>query len=97
MMSWVLENHRNPIPLIFLIWALDKVRMFLPSKRISPISILPGGLGTRRIIERAVTLFPLPDSPKMPNVSSSSLKNSLRLRPWPHPYPYRNKSLSRSF
>jgi len=33
-----------------------------------PPTILPGG-GTRRIIERAVTLFPQPDSPTIPSVS----------------------------
>ncbi len=28
-----------------------------------------GGDGSRRMIERAVTLFPLPDSPTIPTVS----------------------------
>ena len=44
-------------------------RIFLPLKRISPSTILPGGCFIRRRIERAVTLFPEPVSPTMPSVS----------------------------
>ena len=46
--------------------------MSCPSKRISPETILPGGLGIRRMIERFVTDLPEPDSPTMPSVSPRS-------------------------
>ena len=34
-----------------------------------PPTILPGGVGIRRMIDSAVTLLPQPDSPTMPSVS----------------------------
>src|SRR5882724_1807777 len=40
-----------------------------PSNMIDPETILPGGLGIRRMIERLATDFPEPDSPTMPSVS----------------------------
>src|ERR1700730_8019347 len=40
-----------------------------PSRRISPPAILPGGLGTSRMMESEVTDLPQPDSPTMPSVS----------------------------
>src|SRR5271157_101164 len=41
----------------------------VPSNRTSPETISPGGDGIRRIMERAVTLLPQPDSPTSPRVS----------------------------
>ena len=41
----------------------------MPSKVIDPATIRPGGFGTSRAIERAVTLLPQPDSPTRPSVS----------------------------
>ena len=41
----------------------------VPSKRISPLAILPGGIGIRRMIESPVMLLPQPDSPTTPSVS----------------------------
>src|SRR5918996_2347497 len=46
-----------------------------PSKRISPATISPGGEGTRRRIEREVTLLPQPVSPTIPKVSLSESEN----------------------
>ena len=43
-----------------------------PSKSTLPATILPGGLATRRIIDRACTLLPHPLSPTMPTISPSS-------------------------
>ena len=39
-----------------------------PSNSIEPDSTLPGGLGIRRRIDSAVTLFPQPDSPTTASV-----------------------------
>src|SRR6266850_6511325 len=41
---------------------------FSPSNSTSPPAMRPGGCGTRRMIESAVTLLPQPDSPTMPSV-----------------------------
>ena len=41
----------------------------MPSNRIEPDTILPGGSGTSRAIDSAVTLLPQPDSPTRPRVS----------------------------
>src|SRR5688500_10117671 len=47
-----------------------------PSSSTSP-AILPGGVGTRPMIDSAVTLFPQPDSPTMPKVRPrSSVKST---------------------
>ena len=43
---------------------------FSPSKKISPLTISPGG-GIRRKIESEVTLLPQPVSPTIPKVSLS--------------------------
>ena len=40
-----------------------------PSKMISPDTIFPGGLGIKRKIERALTVFPQPLSPTNPTIS----------------------------
>ena len=45
------------------------LRRSIPSNMIEPATILPGGSGTRRAIDRAVTLLPQPDSPTSPSVS----------------------------
>src|SRR5437660_8038266 len=57
-------------------WSPRRIRMRLsgsrsrstPSNSTSPASMRPGGCGTRRMIESAVTLLPQPDSPTMPSV-----------------------------
>ena len=41
----------------------------MPSKRIAPPTIRPGGSATRRSTDSAVTLLPQPDSPTTPSVS----------------------------
>ena len=56
-------------PLTFLISELSVFRRSCPLKLISPATILPGGLGTSLRIDKAVTLFPQPDSPTMLTVS----------------------------
>src|SRR5215469_15084996 len=43
-------------------------RRSMPSNRISPEAIRPGGRGINPMIESAVTLLPQPDSPTMPSV-----------------------------
>ena len=43
--------------------------MLVPSNRMRPRTTSPGGMGIRRITERAVTVFPEPDSPTRPKVS----------------------------
>ncbi len=48
---------------------------FCPSKRISPSGYSVGGLGLSCMMERAVTLLPLPDSPTIPSVSPASSEN----------------------
>src|SRR5919201_5571165 len=44
------------------------VRRSTPSNSTSPPSMRPGGCGTSRMMESAVTLLPQPDSPTMPSV-----------------------------
>src|SRR4030043_1976990 len=61
------------LPLTFLISDVDSFRMSTPSKRISPPAIRPGGRGTRRMMELAVTVLPQPDSPTSPKVSPASI------------------------
>src|SRR2546427_11639839 len=39
---------------------------------IAPFTILPGGIGMRRMSERAVTVLPQPDSPTSPSVSPAA-------------------------
>ena len=67
--SWKIMEIRLPrtarIPLS------GSVRRSVPSKRTRPETILPGN-GTRRRIDRAVTLLPHPDSPTMARVSAPS-------------------------
>src|SRR6185312_10461319 len=48
-------------------------RISTPLKRIAPPRITPGGIGTRRKIELAVTLLPQPDSPTRPTVRPCSM------------------------
>ena len=59
------------LPRSFLRSSLPMCTMSLPSKRISPSSILPVVPINRPMTERAVTLFPLPDSPTIPRVEPS--------------------------
>ena len=58
-----------------------------PSKRIEPATVCPGGSGTRRMMDSAVTLLPQPDSPTIASVVPASTANetpSTALnRPWP--------------
>jgi len=51
-------------------WASSSSRRSVPSKRISPCGIRPGGCGIRRMIDKAVTDLPQPDSPTMPRVEA---------------------------
>ena len=52
-------------------------KTFSPSKRISPLTTFPGGIGISRIIDRAVTVLPDPDSPTSPKVwPRSTLKET---------------------
>ena len=44
----------------------------VPSKRIAPPTIRPGGSATRRRMDSAVTLLPQPDSPTTPSVSPAA-------------------------
>src|SRR5512137_1992941 len=79
------------LPLTFLISDAGSLRMFVPSKRISPPAIRPGGMGTRRMMEEAVTLFPHADSPTRPNVSPAlivRLTSSTALRTPPRTSKY---------
>jgi hypothetical protein len=55
-------------PRISLISGRDFNKRSSPSKRISPV-VWDGGDGFSRMIERAVTLLPEPDSPTNPKVS----------------------------
>jgi len=57
------------LPLIFCISCSFLVSISSPLKSMEPSSILPGGSGISRIMDRAVTLLPLPDSPTIPRVS----------------------------
>ena len=58
-----------------------------PAKRIEPATVCPGGSGTRRMMDSAVTLLPQPDSPTIASVVPASTANetpSTALnRPWP--------------
>ena len=47
-------------------------RMRSPLKRMSPLTTLPGGSGMRRMMDRAVTDLPEPDSPTTPSVCPGS-------------------------
>src|SRR5919112_1576948 len=60
------------LPLISCIRLSEVSSKFCPSKRISPSGYSAGGSGLSCIMERAVTLFPPPDSPTIPNVSPAS-------------------------
>src|SRR5581483_9168061 len=53
--------------------ASSSLKRSRPSKITSPFSIRPGGEGIRRMIERAVTLLPEPDSPTSATVSPASM------------------------
>ena len=60
------------LPRMWRISSSSILRRSSPSKRISPPTIFPGGLGISRRIESALTLLPQPDSPTSPSVSPSS-------------------------
>ena len=51
---------------------------FSPSNRISPLLILPGGFGIRRMMPSAVVVLPAPVSPTKPR---DSPRPSCRFRP----------------
>ena len=55
----------------------DSSNKFSPPQRIAPPTISPGGSGTNLIIDRAVILFPQPDSPTIPNVSPGASTNEI--------------------
>jgi hypothetical protein len=48
-----------------------------PWNRIEPAATRAGGFGSRPMIESAVTLLPLPDSPTMPSTSPSATSNPM--------------------
>src|SRR5918994_7194515 len=63
------------LPLISCIRLSEVFSRSWSSKRISPSGYSAGGLGLSCMIERAVTLLPLPDSPTIPIVSPASSEN----------------------
>src|SRR5215204_526278 len=63
------------LPLISCIRLSGVLSRSWPSKRISPSGYSVGGLGLSCMMERAVTLLPLPDSPTIPRVSPASSEN----------------------
>jgi hypothetical protein len=65
--SWKIMEIR--FPRICRIWDPEDSIKFLSSKRISPSTIFPGGLGKSRKIDKAVIVFPHPLSPTIPRVS----------------------------
>src|SRR5579883_2778963 len=60
--SWKIMAIR--LPRIRRISSSESARRSRPSKRIFPSTILPGGVGMSRMMDRACTLFPLPDDPQ---------------------------------
>src|SRR5438067_8036986 len=64
--SWKIIESLSPRRL--RIRLAGSVSRSTPSKSASPPSMRPGGCGTRRMMESAVTLLPQPDSPTMPSV-----------------------------
>ena len=56
------------LPRILRISSIGMDRISRPSNQISPEVISAGGMSSSRMIVRAVTLLPLPDSPTMPRV-----------------------------
>src|SRR5690606_18971348 len=71
--SWKIMAIR--LPRIERMPASSRRSRSLPSNRISPLAISPGGLGIRRRIDRAVTLLPDPDSPTIARVSPPARSN----------------------
>ena len=65
--SWKIIEMR--LPRIARICASSRPSRSVPSSITEPPTILPGGSGTRRMIESAVTLLPQPDSPTIASVS----------------------------
>src|SRR5829696_199085 len=63
------------LPLISCIRLSEVWSRSWSSKRISPSGYSAGGLGLSCMMERAVTLLPLPDSPTIPIVSPASSEN----------------------
>src|ERR671913_1379645 len=63
------------LPLMSCIRLSEVWSRFWSSKRISPSGYSVGGLGLSCMMERAVTLLPLPDSPTIPKVSPASSEN----------------------
>src|SRR5919202_521179 len=59
------------LPRTFRMSSSGSLSRFLPSKLTCPWTILPGGLGIRRINDSALTLLPQPDSPTRPKASPS--------------------------
>src|SRR5450631_882728 len=64
--SWKIMAMRSPRRLRSA--AGDRRNRSVPSNRISPPAMRPGGCGTRPMIDSAVTLLPHPDSPTIPSV-----------------------------
>src|ERR1700732_3894333 len=66
---WILEDHADRTPPVLPRPPAGPSRRSLPSNNTLPPAYSPGGWGMRRIIERAVTLFPQPLSPTIPTFS----------------------------
>ena len=65
--SWKIIEMR--LPRICRISASSRESRSVPSSLISPPTMRPGGLGTSRMIDSALTLLPQPDSPTIASVS----------------------------
>jgi len=65
--SWKIIEIR--LPRTSRISSSSSASRSVPSSMIEPPTILPGGSGTRRMIDSAVTLLPQPDSPTIASVS----------------------------
>ena len=65
--SWIMRPILLPQTLLIspsVSWSKSS-----PSRTILPETMIPGGIGTRRIIDSIVTDLPEPDSPTIPRVS----------------------------
>src|SRR4030043_75990 len=69
--SWKIMEMSFPLTLS-IFFSSSSIRS-LPSKRSSPLTILPGGIGISLRRERPVTLFPHPDSPTRLRISPGKI------------------------
>ena len=66
------------LPRIFCISFSESRTRFFSSKRTEPDTIRPGGWGTSLKMDRAVTLFPQPDSPTSPRVIPREIEKEMQ-------------------